>query len=168
MRRLVPLGVFLGVLLIGQFALALPPCNSTCSGGCSLCTTQCCLGYDPLYPSNCIYVGTCANYDTVGCGDPDGDGLCSRDDNCDNTANPDQANCDGDSAGDACDSSNWIDLGWAYNTFAGYSPECSPVYKLYRQRVHTLWNCKTGQTIPQCTDLEGLSCTPDPVGAPVC
>src|SRR5688500_2548600 len=40
------------------------------------------------------------------CTDPDGDGLLSLYDNCDYAANANQANCDGDYIGDACDSDN--------------------------------------------------------------
>ncbi len=35
--------------------------------------------------------------------DTDGDGVTDRDDNCDEVANPDQADADGDTVGDACD-----------------------------------------------------------------
>src|SRR5262249_35491622 len=42
------------------------------------------------------------------CADPDNDGIVSLDDNCHHTYNPDQADCDGDGGGDACDSDNVI------------------------------------------------------------
>lgn len=38
--------------------------------------------------------------------DPDGDGLLDIVDNCDNVYNPNQADCDGDNKGDACDNLN--------------------------------------------------------------
>jgi len=47
--------------------------------------------------------------DGDGCTDPldaDGDGITDSSDNCPNAANPDQANWDSDSAGDACDDSD--------------------------------------------------------------
>ena len=42
------------------------------------------------------------------CADPDGDGIPSLYDNCRFNYNPDQADCDGDGLGDACDSLNEI------------------------------------------------------------
>ncbi|RME43633.1 MAG: hypothetical protein D6795_19160 [Deltaproteobacteria bacterium] len=39
----------------------------------------------------------------VGCPDPDRDGVCTAEDNCPETSNPGQEDCDGDGAGDACD-----------------------------------------------------------------
>lgn len=42
------------------------------------------------------------------CADPDNDGVPNMNDNCPNTPNPGQENCDGDANGDACDSDNAI------------------------------------------------------------
>jgi len=56
---------------------------------------------DPaLPPCACVLAGT------PGCADDDGDGVPNSGDNCRGTWNPDQADCDGDSIGDACDSLN--------------------------------------------------------------
>jgi hypothetical protein len=49
---------------------------------------------------------SCALKGQTVCQDPDRDGLLSLYDNCDYVANPNQANCDGDYSGDACDSNN--------------------------------------------------------------
>ncbi|HMJ15451.1 MAG TPA: hypothetical protein VK524_28745 [Polyangiaceae bacterium] len=49
---------------------------------------------------------SCALKNEQICKDPDRDGLLSLYDNCDYVANPNQANCDGDYSGDACDSNN--------------------------------------------------------------
>jgi len=40
----------------------------------------------------------------ISCPDGDGDGVCNSRDNCPSVSNPTQANCDGDTYGDACDS----------------------------------------------------------------
>ncbi len=54
---------------------------------------------DPTAPvCACLLKGTNA------CTDPDGDGIFNLDDNCDYAYNPNQADCDGDHVGDACDS----------------------------------------------------------------
>ncbi len=46
------------------------------------------------------------NPDSAGCIDSDGDGILDQADNCRNVYNPDQADCDHDGIGDACDSVN--------------------------------------------------------------
>ena len=54
---------------------------------------------DPTAPlCACVLKGTNA------CTDPDGDGIFNLDDNCDYASNSNQADCDGDHVGDACDS----------------------------------------------------------------
>jgi hypothetical protein len=56
--------------------------------------------------TSCSSGGTCdAGGDCVG-PDDDGDGISNQQDNCPETYNPDQADCDFDGSGDACDSSN--------------------------------------------------------------
>ena len=52
----------------------------------------------------CFLSGPCA-CGSAGTGDPDGDGRPSCIDNCPNTPNPGQADCDSDGQGDACESS---------------------------------------------------------------
>ncbi|MDJ0835581.1 MAG: hypothetical protein QNK37_03635 [Acidobacteriota bacterium] len=48
--------------------------------------------------------------------DSDGDGISDYYDNCPSVSNPNQANCDGDSLGDACDSDNsWVTYGATVN-----------------------------------------------------
>ena len=84
--------------------------NDACSDGCEIERTWC-------YQNNpdCgtqIYCEVCeAEY--AGCidycnyiRDSDGDGVYDPGDNCPSTYNPDQADCDGDGVGDACDSFN--------------------------------------------------------------
>lgn len=67
------------------------PDGTTCGAACSV-------------RSSCTE-GVCID-DPQGGGDPDGDRICSLDDNCPGTANPTQADIDGDGAGDACDPSD--------------------------------------------------------------
>ena len=54
-------------------------------------------------PDDCWVVsGTTITY----VGDDDGDGACNPDDNCPDTHNPGQEDCDGDNVGDACDTTS--------------------------------------------------------------
>jgi hypothetical protein len=56
-------------------------------------------------PDACRLPDTCRAGVCVdgGGGDPDGDGICSANDNCPTVSNPDQRDLDGDGIGDACD-----------------------------------------------------------------
>ncbi|HEY8518064.1 MAG TPA: hypothetical protein VIS07_21350 [Candidatus Binatia bacterium] len=56
-------------------------------------------------PDSCSLADTCQAGSCVegGGGDPDGDAVCSADDNCPSAANPSQSDLDGDGDGDACD-----------------------------------------------------------------
>jgi hypothetical protein len=85
------------------------------------CAPACFSFYDPYInlalPSTGYYTIGVFDYASGGCsaapytyilnytnlGDVDGDGICDDLDNCDADYNPDQADCDGDGAGDACD-----------------------------------------------------------------
>lgn len=70
-------------------------CHDTC-----IATSRCSRVCDE-YP---IGLSTCGHYGV--CNDLDGDGVYYPQDNCEHVYNPNQANCDGDGAGDACDSMN--------------------------------------------------------------
>ena len=94
--------VWFVILVCLSFATAYADCptgclNSynECSGSCSQC--NCSQEYEWCLDS-CQYVDT------------DGDGLTDPNDNCPDAYNPNQANCDNDSVGDACDTQ---DNSWA-------------------------------------------------------
>jgi len=67
----------------------------------SACPDRTCLSLCIAAYKHCI--GSCGATQ-----DDDGDGVTNGNDNCPNTANPGQADCDGDNVGDACDSNNWV------------------------------------------------------------
>jgi len=70
--------------------------------------------------------------------DTDGDGVNDGSDNCVNTPNANQANCDGDSLGDACDSNNWtnptvINTTTTLENVYYYGLQCYQVYGNYSE-----------------------------------
>jgi hypothetical protein len=73
----------------------------TCVASPKADTTTCDSGLDTCSVADHCVAGACLN--NGGGGDPDGDGLCSTDDNCPFTSNPDQADIDGDGIGNVCD-----------------------------------------------------------------
>jgi hypothetical protein len=91
------------LLLVGLLgfpsALSAQFCVTDCANVCnssSDCGSECTLSCDT--PSTCGAYGVCNP-------DPDGDGL-TWNDNCPYAYNPDQADCDGDGIGTACDTDN--------------------------------------------------------------
>jgi hypothetical protein len=75
-------------------AWAPPRCHQVC-GPTVDCATQCTDAEGTW--TTCEDLGRCAT------GDTDDDGVLTPDDNCPRHPNPDQADCDGDGRGDACD-----------------------------------------------------------------
>ena len=77
-------------------------CNGGTAGpcGCSPCDACYMQGGDSDGDGQCNDSDSCLNDPN---NDSDGDGVCGDVDNCPNASNPDQANADGDSAGDICD-----------------------------------------------------------------
>jgi hypothetical protein len=99
MARGVLFGVLLSLLGFGVAPAEAQFCFTDCENVCnptSLCTQSC--------TASCNQSSSCGQYGVCD-PDPDDDGWISPD-NCPVTYNPDQANCDGDSGGDACDSFN--------------------------------------------------------------
>lgn len=104
----------------------------------------------------------------IGCSDGDGDGVCNSADNCPSVPNPTQANCDGDSYGDACDGVNGTQTKSTYSVNEGlyyfYDFTCygdeQTYYKVYG-RLHDYEAVVTtycagpqaGQTVTTTNDL---------------
>lgn len=93
---LVALGIALLAVAGAAQAQIEPPKATDCQWSCF---------NDSNCDRSCEYGGgwiTCGDYGTCDY-DPDNDGVSWPNDNCSYTYNPGQANCDGDSRGDACD-----------------------------------------------------------------
>jgi hypothetical protein len=77
------------------------PCADACRGEFELCNRDC---------PNCRFCGVQRIRCFAACdgADSDGDGVLDGTDNCPGNHNPDQANCDGDSLGNACDPLNAV------------------------------------------------------------
>ncbi|HEX7151257.1 MAG TPA: thrombospondin type 3 repeat-containing protein [Thermoanaerobaculia bacterium] len=84
--------------------------NATCEENCETARQECynstpeCFGVDLCMACDTPYYD-CLQYCQSN-GDADGDGISNHFDNCPNTSNPGQADCDGDGTGDACDTFN--------------------------------------------------------------
>jgi len=63
------------------------------------------------------------------CSDTDGDDVCDPDDNCPTAPNTDQANADGDPAGDVCTPIDYVALGDSYSSGEGVVPYDAPTVK---------------------------------------
>ena len=123
--------VILLSLVAAAPSLAVPDIEDKCP---YVCSHENCL-------DDCLYLGqwtTCAQYLGNPANDVDGDGVLNTSDNCLCKANSNQANCDGDAWGDACDTSSvkWVrqsvnnqtcyidkDNHLIYFTLEGYSSE---------------------------------------------
>ena len=94
------------VLVVFLFCL-----GTTVAWGGTVCPVQAGGNCEPFFCGDgvCTFNESCSSC-PIDCGpctsDSDGDGIPDNVDNCPNVANADQANCDGDAAGDACDNFN--------------------------------------------------------------
>jgi hypothetical protein len=103
-----------------------PRTNNTCEENCEI-NRQWCYQNTPGCETVIICDAceneyqSCLNY-CYQSGDSDGDGVQNSSDNCPNTANANQADCDGDGTGDACDSFNGT------TTYQGYNEQVDFIY----------------------------------------
>lgn len=81
-----------------QQELVINTCRWRCTAT-AACSTTCQVEDEAM---TCADYGICANLDS------DGDGVLDATDNCDYTPNANQADCDGDGIGTACDSDNAV------------------------------------------------------------
>lgn len=162
--------LFLGVCLLGMFclsgpALAIPPAPEYCNTKCS--AANCYAGCYDLFLGQ---ASTCAAFLNRN-QDYDADGVPYTSDNCACHANSNQANCDGDSRGDVCDSLNekWVlvqDLGrcewddddhawgWTVEQYGAkrYQNVCNNAYCVDRYLISSV-NCSLSYGNPgNCCD----------------
>lgn len=101
-----------------------PKTNDTCEGGCLTARREC-YQYECPTERFCEVCETqyqeCLDY-CYNTGDEDVDGVPTSSDNCPNTYNPNQADCDGDGRGDVCDSFNGT------TTYDGYREQVQFIY----------------------------------------
>ncbi len=93
----------------GTCAKAPKPDTTVCDAGVDVCSVA----------DNCV-AGLCPN--NGGGGDPESDGICSADDNCDADANADQADIDTDGIGNVCDPSEGALNPYKVRFKANFSP----------------------------------------------
>ena len=130
---------------VGESTAAIEP--GFCSGICHI-NTPCdtvCLTSPNLEEITCGDYGRCS-----GLQDIDGDGLEAQHDNCPYIYNPDQANCDGDGKGDACDNENgtWVfegtdELEYIGRVTGGGNPTCE-IWNSVRDRYRDVSSCGGG------------------------
>ena len=139
-------------------------CPEDCGGSCTICGNSFC-----TYPeTSCTCSADCGS--CPGTTDTDGDGVYDDTDNCVNTHNPNQANCDGDAKGDACDDVNGtyqqVDYRMCYASGASYGDGTSDTYAYFESRYVDTSACNNpdfwanaGSPYHYCSDLSyGYDC----------
>jgi hypothetical protein len=119
--------LFLSLLTVALSLLALNAANADCAANCNQAYNECRTGCGGNCDQLCLDdFNSCMNYCQYA--DTDGDGVTDPSDNCPDVANANQADCEPDGVGDACDSQIGV-----WNRIAMGTSQCE-------LNTKTVWN----------------------------